>query len=203
MIRQYLQNHVVSKLQLGCGPFLKEGWLNSDKSVDIWKLGAIYMDVSKRFPLPDSCIDFVYSEHLFEHLKMPAATNMLKECHRVMKTNGVLRIATPNIEFLVDLYLHPEKEINKRYIDWASEQGKIPASPVYVINRFHTTWGHQIIYDYKSLAQMLESCGFKDVIRCKMSQSEHPALVGLEEHFNNMPYDFCCLETMILEARKR
>lgn len=147
-------------------------------------------------------MDYVYSEHLFEHLTLKQARNMLKECHRVMKAGGIIRIATPKLEFLLDLYQHPESEINKRYIEWAAKQGGLPPSPVYVINRFHTTWGHQIIYDYDTLVGLLEECGFKDVRQCEMSKSEHEALNDVEGHFHTMPYDFCCLETMILEARK-
>ena len=87
-------------------------------------------------------------------------------------------------------------------MDWAAAEGNIPAEPVYVINRFHTTWGHQIIYDFDTLSKLLEVCGFKDIVPCEMSQSSHPALAGVEEHFHYLPYDFCCLETMILEAQK-
>lgn len=201
-VKRYLREHSISKLQLGSGRNLLLGWLNTDKSVSSCWVGAIYMDVGKRFLLPDESVDYVYSEHLFEHLTLKQARNMLKECHRVMKAGGIIRIATPKLEFLLDLYQHPESEINKRYIEWAAKQGGLPPSPVYVINRFHTTWGHQIIYDYDTLVGLLEECGFKDVRQCEMSKSEHEALNDVEGHFHTMPYDFCCLETMILEARK-
>ena len=80
--------------------------------------------------------------------------------------------------------------------------GNFPALPIYVINRFHTAWGHQIIYDYDTLVDLLTESGFKDVIRCEMSKSSHPELCDIEGHFHVMPYDFACLETMIVEARK-
>ena len=38
--------------------------------------------------------------------------------------------------------------------------------------------------------------------RCEMSKSEHAALNNVEGHFHFMPYDFCCLETMIVEGTK-
>ena len=73
------------------------------------------MDAGEPFPILDNTIDYVYSEHLFEHLTYKQAKNMLKESYRVLKENGVIRIATPNLQFLIDLYLHPEKDINKSY----------------------------------------------------------------------------------------
>lgn len=202
-VKRYLREHRISKLQLGSGQNLLPGWLNTDKSVpDNWA-GAIYIDVRERFPLPDESMDYVYSEHLFEHLNFIQAKNMLKECYRVMKPGGVIRLALPHIEFLLDLYQHPEKDINRRYIEWsAATDGRIPAMPVYVVNRFHTAWGHQIIYDFETLAALLTDFGFKDVIRCEVSKSSHPELCDIEGHFQVMPYDFACLETMIVEARK-
>ena len=201
-VKRYLQEHEISKLQLGSGRNVLQGWLNTDKSApSCWK-GAIYMDVGKRFLLPDESVNYVYSEHLFEHLSYNQARNMLQESFRVLKPGGVIRIATPNLEFLLDLYQHPEVEINKRYIEWASHAGKLPYSAVYVINRFHTAWGHRIIYDYETLSALLAEFGFKDIRRCEMSKSEHETLNNVEGHFHIMPYDFCCLETMIVEGTK-
>ena len=119
-VKRYLREHSISKLQLGSGRNLLLGWLNTDKSVSSCWVVAIYMDVGKRFLLPDESVDYVYSEHLFEHLTLKQARNMLIECHRVMKAGGIIRIATPKLEFLLDLYQYPDSEINKRYIEWAA-----------------------------------------------------------------------------------
>lgn len=197
-----MRDHQVVKLQLGSGVHILPDWLNTDKSISGCLAGAVYMDVGKQFMLPENSVNYVYSEHLFEHLTFSQAKNMLKECCRVMKTDGVIRIATPSLEFLLDLYKNPEKEINKQYIDWAAKEGNLPPLPVYVINRFHTSWGHQIIYDFDTLSKLLETCGFRNICQCEMSKSTHAALNGVEGHFNAMPYEFCCLETMILEAVK-
>lgn len=201
-VKTFLLSHETIKLQLGSGKNFLEGWLNTEKSVSLCLKGAVYMDVSQKFALPDDSVDYVFSEHLFEHLTLSQARNMLKESYRVMKSGGIIRLATPDIEFLLDLYQHPDKEINQRYMKWAAKDGHIPAMPVYVINRFHTAWGHQIIYDYDTLAALLTESGFKDVCRCEMSKSCHPELCDIEGHFHVMPYDFACLETMILEAKK-
>ena len=67
-IRNYLREHDVVKLQLGSGIHVLEDWLNTDKSVSGCRSGAVYMDVGKHFPLPDNSVNYVYSEHLFEHV---------------------------------------------------------------------------------------------------------------------------------------
>ena len=205
-IRDYLERCEVAKLQIGCGPNLLPGWLNTDIKLNACKKGAVYMNAGELFPLPDASIDFVYSEHLFEHLTYSQAVNMLRECHRVMKRNGVIRISTPNLRFLLDLYQNPEAPQNKRFIKWSAEGGAggeiIPVSPVYVINKFHTTWGHKIIYDFETLTNLLKQNGFDVICRCELSQSKHKELTNVERHHLVHSVDLYTLQTMIIEANK-
>lgn len=206
IIQQYLAQESHPKLQIGCGPYRMPGWLNTDISVKACKAGAVYLNAAEAFPLPDNSFDYVYSEHLFEHLMHPHAVNMLKECHRILKDSGTIRIATPDFHFLVDLYLHPEKPENKRYIEWSANGGgytlPIPATPLNVVNKFHTAWGHQIIYSREVLSKLLEENGFGNVRVCEIGHSSKEELNNVESHFNSMPYEFYQLETMILEADK-
>ena len=203
-IKEYMNAHAVVKLQIGSGRNMIPGWLNTDMSIDICKDGAMYLDAGETFPFPDHSIDYVYSEHLFEHLSHDQAVNMLKECHRVLKPSGVLRIATPDFHFLEDLYLHPEKPANKSYIEWSAKGGgycsPIPETPLNVINKFHTEWGHKIIYDRQTLTGLLKDNGYKDIRFCGIGQSSYEELKNVEGHFKYMPYEHYQLETMILEA---
>jgi predicted SAM-dependent methyltransferase len=139
---------------------------------------------------------------MVEHLTFNQAQNMLKECYRVMKPGAVMRIATPDLRFLLGLYEDPEKPIHKAYMENSVKNLGMPPTPAYVISRFHTSWGHQIIYDRKTLTQALTEAGFKDITPCEMSESKHQALNDVERHFNFHPYEFIHLETMILEATK-
>lgn len=200
-IKRYLASADKPKLQIGSGSNRLEGWLNTGISVDeSWK--GVYMDAGKRFPLPDASMNDVYSEHLFEHLTYQQAQNMLKESYRVLKPGGIMRLATPDLRFLLGLYQEPEKPLHKAYMEFSVKDDGMPASPVYVISRFHTNWGHQIIYDRETLTRMLEEVGFKDITWCEVGQSVHEELNGVEGHFKVMPYEFNQLETMIVEGMK-
>lgn len=133
---------------------------------------------------------------------------MLQESFRVLKTSGTIRIATPDLQFLLDLYLHPEEPLHKSYIEWSAAGGggscsKLPATPLHIINKFHTAWGHQIIYDQETLSALLKENGFQNIRSCEIGKSEVPALNNVESHFKHMPYEFYQLETMILEADKK
>ena len=127
-----------------------------------------------------------------------------RHINRVLKPSGVIRIATPDLRFLVDLYQNPEKPINKAYINWSANGGgnvsPIPENSVFVINKFHTAWGHQIIYDHETLSDLMRKHGFKDICPCEISKSKHAELNNIEGHFKYMPFDYYELETMIVEA---
>lgn len=127
---------------------------------------------------------------------------MLKESYRILKAGGVIRIATPDLRFLLGLYQEPEKPLHKEYIEYSTKKAGIPATPVFMINRFHTAWGHKIIYDKETLKDLLEQTGFKDVCDCEVSQSKHDSLKDIEGHIHILPYEFNKLETMIVEAKK-
>lgn len=200
-IKRYFKTANESKLQIGFGNNSLPGWLNTGISYMESKHGA-YMDAGQPFPFPDASFNYVYSEHLFEHLTYQQAQNMLKESYRVLKPGGVIRIATPDLRFLLGLYQDPEKPLHKEYIAYTAKNGGLPSTAVYVINRFHTAWGHQIIYDKETLSQALQQAGFKDICSCEVGESTHNALISVEGHFKSLPIEYNRLETMILEATK-
>ena len=200
-IQKYLSNTAEPKLQIGCGRNPLNGWLNTGISLRESWIG-VYLNAGQPFMLPDESFNYVFSEHLFEHLTYPQALIMLVESYRVLKPGGVIRIATPDLRFLIGLYQEPEKPIHKEYIEYSAKNGGLPASPVYVVNRFHTTWGHQIIYDKETLENLLVSTGFKNITICEVGKSNHKALCGVEGHFKLIPEEFNLLETMIMEGTK-
>ena len=65
-IRDYYARHAVVKLNIGCGPAIKSGWLNID--IDPRLDGAIYMDATQPLALRDASVSFAYSEHMIEHI---------------------------------------------------------------------------------------------------------------------------------------
>ena len=203
-IEDYFSSNSTAKLHIGCGNNRYPGWLNTDISEMACKQGAVYMDAGAEFPFPDDSFNYVYSEHLIEHLSYAQAVNMLRECHRVLKPSGVIRIATPNIRFLVDLYQNPDKPVNKAYIKWSANGGGggpvFPEHAIFVINKFHRAWGHKYIYDQEALSNLMQENGFSHICRCEIGESTEPALQHVEGHFKYMPYDFYQLETMIIEG---
>lgn len=64
----------------------------------------LFLDASEKFPFDNDVFQFVFSEHLIEHLHFEDVINLLKKSYRTLKIGGVLRIATPDLDFLHKIY---------------------------------------------------------------------------------------------------
>ena len=198
----YLAAHGVAKLHLGCGARILDGWLNVD--IEPCSPQVLRLDATQAFPFADASFDYIFSEHMIEHLSYPQGQQMLAECRRVLKPGGVLRIATPDLAFLVALYGAEKSALQNAYLEWAHMQfiaWAPEASDTFVVNNFVRDWGHQFIYDPKTLHRALRDAGFTTPAACEINASSHDALCGLE-HLERMPEGFLRLETMVFEAEK-
>jgi len=204
-VRAYLDTHGVRKLQLGAGPTELPGWLNTDR--DPGTRQAVYLDVTRRFPLPNASFDYILSEHQIEHLSYRNGLFMLRECLRVLRPGGRVRIATPDLATIAGLAAHELSDDQRRYVRWTIETF-VPEAPrdlpAFTINNAFRNWGHRFLYDEPTLAHALRSAGFTDIRRHTVGESEDESLRGLESH-GVLDGDGAMIrfETMVLEAARR
>jgi predicted SAM-dependent methyltransferase len=193
LIERYLAEHDERKLQLGAAENVLSGWLNTDLH-GYGHADVVYLDVRKPFPLPDASFDIVYSEHMLEHLTYAEGQQCLRECLRVLRPGGTIRVATPSLERLAKLY--DGGEVAEDYVLWAVDtlgpETHAPLAGV-AINNFFRSWGHRFIYDPQTLRHALVEAGFADV--------EQVPLGELERYLADKP-EFRELETFVLEARR-
>lgn len=202
LLRNCLSSAGPRKMQIGSGDNVLEGWLNTDFHP---RRDVLFLDVTQKLPFEDATFDYLFSEHLLEHLPYAQGKTFVEECYRVLKPGGKLRIATPDFQFLIDLYSKEKTDVQKRYIQWAvdsflSEIGIY--EDTFVINNFFRAWGHQFLYDEKTLRGLLARCGFIKIQRHQVGESADPNLQRLESHGRKITDDFNHLETMVLESSK-
>ena len=203
-IAAYCRDHDQPRLHIGCGGNALSGWLNTD--LDPASDDVVYLDATAPFPLDDARFVHVFSEHMIEHLDWSGGQAMLRECYRILRPGGRIRVATPDLAFLIDLYRADKSEVQRRYVEWSAKTHLPPDGPgaldSFVINHFFRAWGHRLIYDFDALKLALEEIGFAEVVRHALGSSNAPALRGLERHGDAIPPEFNLLETLVVEAAK-
>lgn len=90
-------------LNIGCGKTSHPAWHNLD--LQPRSGGRRYDARVEPLPFPDGGFDVVYHSHLLEHLPHERALPFLTECRRVLKPNGLLRMAAPDLEKIARSYL--------------------------------------------------------------------------------------------------
>ena len=201
-IERYLAAHRPACLHLGCGIHPLPGWLNTDLEPN--DPAVIQLDATQTFPFADAAFDYIFSEHMIEHLPPEGAASMLDQCLRTLKPGGTIRISTPDLAFLLALFDGRPSAMQQDYIEWATRTFvglSARPGPATVLNNFVRNWGHQFIYDEPTLRERLQLAGFVDIVRCNLNASVHPLLRGLENE-SRMPPGYLRMETMTFEAAR-
>ena len=180
-IKLYLKEHEIRKLHLGAGTNSLEGWFNTDlvpRNRDV-----CFVDVTKPLPFDDNTFDYIVGEHLIEHVAYTDGLQMLKECYRVLRPAGKIRIGTPDIDTVIRLRAPEKSELQLNYIKWHVDTC-FPEIGVYkdifVINSAFSNFGHRFLYDFETLRGSLEEAGYINVVRCKPGESEDGNLCGVD-----------------------
>ncbi len=109
-------------LNLGCGRSYHHEWTNADFKPT--GQGVIPCNLNFGLPFVDNAFHAVYHSHLLEHFPKRYALTFLRECFRVLKTGGIIRVVIPDLERIVRLYLNllekaenGDQKARKRY-EW-------------------------------------------------------------------------------------
>jgi len=203
IIKSYLSSNEIRKLQLGAGPTFIDGWLSTDITPE--SDHVVYLDTTKPFSFDEKTFDYVYSEHIIEHISWHEGLLMLKECRRVLKPGGTIRIATPDLEVLIGLYSRNLDPLNERYINWITNRfltGIHVYKASFVINNAFRNWGHQFLYDGELMEMAMQEAGFTNIKRCIPGESDDENLRGIESHGKNVDnVEMAFFETMVYEGK--
>jgi predicted SAM-dependent methyltransferase len=200
----FKKNHGVRKLQIGTGVNRLPGWLNTD--LQPHDKGIAYLNATKRFPFDDDTFDAIFSEHMLEHITYEQGGFMLRECWRVLKPGGWIRIVTPDLKALLALYQPKRTAIQEKYLRWMTDRflgGLGKYEPVFVVNLAMRFSGHQFMYDPELLEETLAEAGFKEIQKVLVGESNHEVFRGVDSHggFIEDP-EINQYESMAFEARR-
>jgi predicted SAM-dependent methyltransferase len=148
------------KLHIGCGPNVKDGWIN----IDLSERADLQLDLREALPFPDGSATIIYSEHFFEHLSFQEGIRFLRDSLRVLVPGGLVSIGVPDAEFGLWVYLNDRER-------WQADAARYNNpkwcnTPMHGVNYLFRQEGeHKYAYDFETLAGTLKECGFLNIRR--------------------------------------
>ena len=197
------------KIQFGSGNNMLDGWENTDLP---------RTDVRKKLKYPDGSVDFIFHEHMIEHLDEVDGYNFMKECFRILKDGGVMRICCPSIDGFIHVYENwdevPEdfkkRHVNKtRFIndltlgEAVNYEGKKFSFDGGIVKQKNSPAWHKYLYDKEDFKDKLTRIGFSEIVFTQKHVSGHEELRKLERRYGHGIFLYFPPEMdIVLEATK-
>ena len=110
-------------LNLGCGNKFHKQWVNMDMVSKSERV--IVANLLNGIPFPDNHFDVVYHSQVLEHFSKEKSPGFIKECFRVLKQEGIIRVVVPDLENIVNEYkkflnenIEKSTDISEANYDW-------------------------------------------------------------------------------------
>jgi predicted SAM-dependent methyltransferase len=155
------------------------------------------LDICGPLPFGDGCVDWVYAEHLIEHVPLPAAVGWLAEVRRILAPGGLVRLTTPDLHRYAEDYVSDRGFFSKhrRRLGVMGVGPPMPQRRAFMFNQLFYLYGHRWIYDVDELRHVLSRAGFEpSTVRvCGFRQGARPDVADLDTTFRRD-------ETLYVEA---
>ncbi len=198
------------KLNLGCGPVQPKGWVNIDGSNrarlanKVWWLDQLLVksgvlsptefgphvkiaNLFKPLPFADESVDAVYAGEVWEHFEFADAERLTRECLRVLKVGGALRVTVPDVAALWGKYmgLYAAEIAKPRHERSSAELHKLMGlffADIATRPRILGSWGHfhKWMFDEVQLIELFERSGFTQVERMPFRKSRIAGIEGVQ-----------------------
>jgi predicted SAM-dependent methyltransferase len=109
----------IKMLNLGCGNRYHNEWTNID--FHSTGINVIAHNLRKGIPFPDNIFDIVYHSHVIEHFSKEEAPKLITECYRVLKPDGIIRVAFPDLEAIAKHYLRLLNELRNNNLQYEDD----------------------------------------------------------------------------------
>jgi SAM-dependent methyltransferase len=151
-------------LHLGCGPKYLPGFVNVDanplQKLDLW------LDVRCGLPFRSSVADSIYSTHMFEHFYPDELQRLLRECVRVLKPEGGIRLVVPNLNSAIAAY-------SQKQHNWFYDAFPRPFESLggRFSNFVFCDGQHRTAFDFSYMDEVLRRAGFREVEEAREGNS--------------------------------
>jgi predicted SAM-dependent methyltransferase len=152
-------------LNFGSGERYDPSFVNIEGN--IFRKKDMWLDLRNALPFPNMSVDAVYACHVIEHFYADELEKILKECHRVLKHEGCIRVLVPSLEAAISSYLEAKKEW---FSDFPTRYSSIGGK---FFNFVLCDSQHRLVFDYSFTEEILLKAGFKRVVKAEPARSGH------------------------------
>jgi predicted SAM-dependent methyltransferase len=146
------------KINIGSGSVRGiNGWITLDLSDN----ADIFWNLNQKMPFPDNSVDMIYSSHLFEHFLYPKIIEIMGDCYRILKPDGVFSIAVPNARLYIEGYF--DKSFNPLPQDIYQPAFHYNSRIDFINYTAYMGGEHKHMFDEENLLAILRKVGFKNV----------------------------------------
>lgn len=164
------------KINLGSGHWKLDDWVNVD--IDRESQPDVCANLASALPFANNVARLMHTEDFIDQLVLEQAAGFLRECHRILSPGGVLRVLTPDMRKLADLYLNDPAQLKTLWNSFVGVPLSLGTSGE-IFNIGMRFAGHTFLYDEETFKALASRCGF-DARRVEYQQSEEPELRGLD-----------------------
>ena len=172
------------KLNLGCGRAPKEGWINADWTQKEKTLNDFpeieFMDATNPWQYADDTFDYIFTEHMIEHIEASKNLFTLQEAYRTMKPGGVIRVIIPDRDFFEQLPGQDDHPFVVNYCRNIFKREPYAGASDAVTRRTLDEQGHVWVVGIEKLKAQVTKAGFSEVKQCEYGVSEHAELNGID-----------------------
>ncbi len=204
-LRRKIKNLGVTQLHVGCGNVLLKDWLNItlERREEYGRLflkdGAWYLNYNllKIWPFEENSVEYIAASHFIEHFDLNQGMEFTKQCFRVLKPGGVLRLSCPDLQLYAKNYAQNDKSFfdNPLIREWCCFKNAVTPGEIFIAKAYDSGGSHKWFYDFDSLRHIFEAAGFQQVQRKKRLEGKTPDLQRIE-------LDKRELETVYVEGTK-
>lgn len=199
------------KLNLGCGHIQPEGWVNVDGSMRAWLATRFswfdhtltnlkilpktefnsrthYANLNKRLQWKDGTVDCIFLGEVLEHFTKDDGYRLLRECYRILKPGGIIRLRVPdNVQFwrkYIDEYDLERCKPRDRWSESHERWIELFFHDICVSRTLFRSMGHyhKWMYDEITLLKTIEKAGFTGANRRKQYDSAIPGIHEVETY---------------------
>jgi predicted SAM-dependent methyltransferase len=122
------------------------------------------LDIRQPLPVETAGVDWVYAEHLIEHVSLTDGIRWLSEVRRILAPGGLLRLTTPDLRRYAESWVNGDgffaKHRGRLRTALTGVAPPMPDRPAFMFNQLFYLYGHRWIYDERELTYALAEAGF-------------------------------------------